>query len=284
MRDSIRAGARAAAGPILGLVLTYVLIAFTSWGRRFEALAFAGRQGTGPTVRSADLLLLETISTATVLLAVVALVVVGLLRGRWQLALRNTVAVLGAVVSAEVLKYTLPSRNQWSGQWQWASTGSFPSGHAVIVTSIALAVLSVSPDAWRRLLVGPLVACTSIATTATVTVGWHRPGDVIGSFFLATAWHRALTARQRGDRRHPITVPTGWTLVCWGPAAGLVLGAAVDGVRTNLAASGRQTAASYLIALTFLLVGALITIVVPPRPDPRPAPARSEPVLLKMGV
>ena len=284
MRKSFRAGARAAAGPILGLVLTYVLIALTGWGRHVEALAFAGRQGTGPRVRAADLLLLETISTATVLLALATLVVVGVLRGRRQLALRTTVAVLGAVISAEVLKYALPSRNEWSGQWRWLSSGSFPSGHAVIVTSIALAVLSVSPNAWRRLLVGPLVACTAIATTATVTVGWHRPGDVIGSFFLATAWHRGMTARQRSDHRRRLTVPTGWTLACWAMAAVLVLGTALDGVLTNLAASGRQTALSYLAAMVLLLVGALITVSVPDRPDPRPIPSRPAPVLLEMGA
>jgi membrane-associated phospholipid phosphatase len=282
MRESIRAGARAAAGPILGLTLTYVLIAFTPWGRRFEDLAFAGRLGTGPRVRSADLLLLETISTATVLLALATLVVVALLRGRWALALRNTVAVLGAVISAEVLKYALPSRNQWSGEWRWLSSGSFPSGHAVIVTSIALAVLSVSPDAWRRLLVGPLVACTAIATTATVTVGWHRPGDVIGSFFLATAWHRGMTARRRPESRRPFVVPSGWTVACWGGAALLVLGTALDGASTNL--GDRRTALCYLAALSFLLVGALITVRLPPRPEPRPTPSRPEPVLLRMGV
>jgi hypothetical protein len=152
-------------------------------------------------------LLLETISTMTVGLALVVLVLVAGLRGRWHLGVRAVIAVLGALLSSEVLKYVLPNVNHWTGHWHWLSTGSFPSGHAVIVTSIALAVLSISSNRWRRLLVGPLVAWTAVAATATVTVGWHRPGDVVGSLFLATAWHRVMAVGQPHERRLRAMLP-----------------------------------------------------------------------------
>jgi membrane-associated phospholipid phosphatase len=205
--EHLRTSVRAAALPVAGLFLTYLLAVVSPWGRTLDRLSSYGRNGTGWSVRAADLMVLETISVATLSVALAALVVVGGLRGRWQLGLRSTAAVIGAILSVEALKHLLPSHNQWTGEWSLISGGSFPSGHAVIVTSISLAVLSISSDSWRRRLVGPLVACTAIATTATVTVGWHRPSDVLGSLFLATAWHRAMRADQPAERRLRTMLP-----------------------------------------------------------------------------
>jgi acid phosphatase family membrane protein YuiD len=260
-------------------VLTYVLAALTPWGRTLDSLSAHGRTGTGWSVFSADLILLETISTGTILLAVIALVVVGGVRGRWRLGLRSTVAVLGAIACAELLKYLLPAMDRWHGTWDWPHAGSFPSGHAVVVTSISLAVLSVSSARWRRLLVGPLVAATAIATTATVTVGWHRPSDVLGSFFLATAWHRAMGVRRPAERRLramlprpsrratpaeiPVRLAAGPATAWWLGACFLVLGGAAEGVLTH-ATPGRLAPLAYLGSLAVLLAAALITVVAGP--------------------
>ncbi len=295
VRESIRAGARAAAVPIAGLALTYMFCVLTPWGRRLELLSADGRLGTSRSIRAVDLGLLDPISTATVLLALATLVVVGLLNGRWRPALRSTVAVLGAVVSAEALKHLLPGPQWWSGQGHAFGPGSFPSGHTVIVTSISLAVLSISSHRWRRRLVGPLVAGTAIAATATVTVGWHRPGDVVGSFFLVTAWHQALSARQPADRRLRSMLPrpaagpgapvgpaaglaaTVRSIASWRPAAGWwvlaslgVLGAALEGVLTRH--PGRLAPLAYLLSLVVLLAGALITVATSARLRPAPVP------------
>src|SRR4051794_24816436 len=199
MVEHVRVGARAAAVSIAGLALTYVVALLTPWGRALDSLSSNGRSGTRWSVQAADLMVLETITVATLALALTALVVVSGLRGRWQLGLRSTAATLAAIGSAEVLKHILPRYNEWTGGWTVGHGGSFPSGHAVVVTSISLAVLSISTDRWRRRLVGPLVAGTAIVTTATVTVGWHRPSDVLGSLFLATAWHPALRAGEPAD-------------------------------------------------------------------------------------
>jgi membrane-associated phospholipid phosphatase len=227
---------------------------------------------------------LETISVATLSVALAVLVLVGGLRGRWQLGLRSTAAVAGAILSAEVLKHTLPSYNEWTGDWSLIGGGSLPSGHAVIVTSISLAVLSISSDRWRRRLVGPLVAATAIATTATVTVGWHLPSDVLGSLFLATAWHRALRADQPAERRlrsmlpHPalprtalarlqLRLPTARTAAWWAGACALILGAALEGALTGVSYGSHATLA-YLCSLAVLLAAVLVTIAAALRPVP----------------
>lgn len=280
--------------PVGGLALTYVLAVLTPWGRTLDSLSYHGRIGTGWSMRTADLIVLETISVATLALALVALAVVAGARGRWQLALRSTVAVVGAIVSAEALKHLLPSPDRWTGGWNLVGGGSFPSGHAVVVTSISLAALSVSSDTWRRRLVGPLVAGTAIATTATVTVGWHRPSDVLGSLFLATAWHRAMRADQPAERRlrtmlprtalprtalprtaSPRTaldrlqdrLPTARASVWWAGACTLILGAALEGALTG-ARYGAYATLAYLCSLAVLLAAVLVTIAVAPRSVP----------------
>jgi membrane-associated phospholipid phosphatase len=269
----VRAGARAAAVPLAGLAVTYVLAMLTPVGRSLDRLSSIGRFGTGWTVQAADLVVLEIISVATLGLALAALVTVSVLRGRRQDGLRACVAVLGAIVTAEGLKHVLPSQNPWTGEWSGFNGGSFPSGHAVVVTSISLAVLSISSARWRRLLVGPLVAGTAIAATATVTVGWHRPSDVLGSLFLATAWHRATVAWGPADRRLRTMLPEpAFAAVWWAGASALILGAAVEGALSG-ARFGRLASLAYVGSLTVLLTGVMVTIALgaPPRQESKPA-------------
>jgi membrane-associated phospholipid phosphatase len=264
-----------------------VIFALTPWGRALDSLSFLGRIGIGWSVLTADLILLETISSVTLVLSLVALVVIGGVRGHWGLGLRATAAVVGAIVTSEGLKRLLPVVDRPTGRWHSLTSGSFPSGHAVIVASIALAVLSISSGTWRPRLVGPLAAWTAVATTATVTVGWHRPGDVIGSFFLATAWHRALGAEQPEERRLRTMLPSpslrglgfrqvspstqrpqirplklGHTATWWMAACVLVLGAALEGVLTGetFGQFGKAAPIAYLGSLAILLAGAWLTV------------------------
>jgi membrane-associated phospholipid phosphatase len=272
--EQLRASARAASGALGGLALTYLVFVLTPWGRTLDSLSFHGRSASGWSAFSADLALLDTISTATVLTALGAVVLVAGVRGRWALGLRAAGAVLGAAASAEVLKRLLPGIDHRTGHWRWLTSGSFPSGHAITVTAISLAVLSISSDRWRRLLIGPLLAWTAIATTATVTVGWHRPSDVVGSLFLATAWHRALAAGQPAGRRVRAMLPqirfgrtaavwsVVWSVVWWSAACALVLGAALHGILRGRA-PGDVAPLAYLMALAGLLAAAGITLARP---------------------
>jgi hypothetical protein len=278
MRWLIRERARAAAGPLGGLALSYAFFVLTPWGRAFDSLSVHGRNASGWSARSADLALLETISTGTLIAALVAVVLIAGLRGRWMVGVGAGAAVLGGVLSSELLKFVLPNIDHQTGQWHWLSIGSFPSGHAVIVTSISLAVLSISSDRWRRRLIGPLVAWTAIAATATVTVGWHRPGDVVGSLFLATAWHRALTVGQLKERRLRAMLPSASVssspaVLWWAGACTLVLGAAVRGALRDPSGelygpfSGSVAPFVYLLALALLLAGVAVTMIA--NDDPR---------------
>jgi membrane-associated phospholipid phosphatase len=239
-------------------------------------------------VHTANLMVLETISVATLALALAVLVAIGCARGRWRLGVRSTATVIGSILSAEVLKHVLPSYNGWTGGWSVVGGGSFPSGHAMVVTSLSLALLSISSDAWRRRLVGPLLAGTAVAATATVTVGWHRPSDVLGSLFLATAWHRAMRVGQPAERRlrtmlprpvrpaqrsRPVLsqwrerLPMAETAGWWAAACALILGTALNGALTEARYGGLATVA-YLCSLAVLLAAVPVTIAVGLRPVP----------------
>jgi hypothetical protein len=128
------------------------------------------------------------------------------------------------------------------------------------------------------------VAGTAIATTATVTVGWHRPSDVLGSLFLATAWHRAMRADQPADRRlrtmlprstRPATarwqerLPSAQTATWWAGACTLILGAALEGTLAEIRYGG-IAAMAYLCSLAVLLAAVLVTLAL----ELRPVPAR----------
>lgn len=277
--EHIRKAAGATAGPLAGLLAVYGLAVLNPWGRRLDSLSWHGRFGAGWSLRAADLFVLEAISVASLALVLSGLVVLGGLRGNWGLGLRHTGAVVGALVSAEALKLVLPGTTLWSGQWRpWPSGGSFPSGHSVIVTSIALALLSISTDTWRRRLVGPLLAATAVATTATVTVGWHRPSDVVASLFLATAWHRAVSVSQ-SDERPLRTMLTSLTrsarsvpgALWWAVTCVIVLGAAAPGVSAGLG-RGYLAPLVYLVSLAVVLAGVLLTVALTPARPPSSRP------------
>jgi membrane-associated phospholipid phosphatase len=278
---------KAAAWPMAGFAVTYVLFQIAPWGRNFDLLSVHGRQGAGWRVRIADRLLLETISVATIAVVLLVVLVVAARRGRGREGMWSAGAVVGAILSVEILKPLLPGTAGRTGEWRWlTSQGSFPSGHSVIAAALTLAVLSVVSDRWRPVLVGPMLAWTAVAAAATVTLGWHRPSDVLGSFFLATAWHRACTCGRPAQRRLramlPSTtaarerlsvagVPAVPAVLWWGLACLLVLGAGVHGVLRGESV-GHVPALAYLTSLTLVLAGAGLTVAAM-----RPTPVRVNP-------
>jgi hypothetical protein len=115
------------------------------------------------------------------------------LRGRMALAVTAAVMVVGANLTTQVLKHSLLSRPLLIPGGV-LHPNSYPSGHATAAASLAVAVFLVVPHRWRA----PTALGTTIAAaafgTATVVVGWHRPSDVIGAWFVVGAWAALSTA------------------------------------------------------------------------------------------
>jgi hypothetical protein len=143
---------------------------------------------------------------------------VAVARRRLGLGVVAVAVVAGANVSTEVLKHLVFSRPHLGHGW----TNSLPSGHATVVTSLALAALLVAPRSWRGAVsVGASVA-VAVAGVGTVVAGWHRPSDVAAAYAVCLMWgalglavvslRPAFAADSSEPRAHPFALFTGLAL------------------------------------------------------------------------
>lgn len=140
---------------------------------------------------SIGLLVAKATSPAVLILATAAVVVVLWIRGRKQAAV-----ILGASVfvayAAGALAKVMEHRARPAAPINLAPEleGSFPSGHVVVVSTIAFVGLGL---AWIRLSRNARIAASVVAAVAVVVValdrlvvGAHWLSDVAGSLFLAS--------------------------------------------------------------------------------------------------
>lgn len=256
----------------VALVVLYALITFVPRLASVDRSAFAGRLDSGTRLIVMERLALSTITILT--LSAGLLVVCGRTYRRQGLgpALRMATAVVGAVVSAELLKHFLPTASGTSPLGLVVAGGSFPSGHATIATGFALALASTLGPKLARRWWGPLVAWVSLVAAGTVAAGWHRPSDAVGGVLLAVIWHAALVRGREADEataaaatRSRVGVPIAALISGWGWWAAMAT-AVIAGALAPQARSGHELgeAASplYLVGLAAVLAatGALILL------------------------
>ena len=200
---------RRAIGMISGaaLVVLFALIRLVPVIGAADRSAFSGRLDSGTTLIAIERLALATISVGTLAVGLVVLAVVTFRRHGVAPAVRVTVAVLGAAVSAEGLKRILPFDPGTTSTGQAITSGSFPSGHTAIAASFALAVAATMGPRLARLWWGPLVAWVSLVGAGTVAAGWHRPSDAVGGVLLAVVWHTALVRRPAAEPSSVVVLP-----------------------------------------------------------------------------
>ncbi len=165
------------------LVAGYFLWVSTALGHTLDNDAYFGAGESTHRVVKADREILDHITRLTLGCGLLILLGFALLRRRLLVGIVAVVGVVAAVAGAEVLKRVLPWSELVASD---ASLGAglraetYPSGHATIGTSVALAVLLVIPARWRPW--GAVAAGMVSATLATAVVigGWHRPSDAFG--------------------------------------------------------------------------------------------------------
>jgi membrane-associated phospholipid phosphatase len=163
------------------LVAVYLAAVWTPSGQRFEdrVLTIAAAAGGSHQELIAQLIL-ATVRKVTLAMAIAVIVTIavrrrqaytGILGAGVVVAAALTTQILQAVVSRPIL---LPTGYRREDQ-------SFPSGHTAIAMSVMVGLVLVVPHRWRW----PVVAVTAPWAigmgVATVTAGWHRPSDTIGS-------------------------------------------------------------------------------------------------------
>lgn len=199
----------------------------TPSGRAHDLAAYRGRHDAGASLHQVDAAVLASVEIVTA--AAAALVVLLVLTRRWRSAVPFA-AVGAALVSTEAMKAVLPHATATG--WVLGS-GSFPSGHTTLAAAVSLAALHAAPVSWRQHLIGPLTAWTVLVATATITLGWHRPSDVVAALVVALAWTQVVSGITLGRISRPLTSRAAKVLagrsrlpLWWGSASLLVLATA----------------------------------------------------------
>jgi membrane-associated phospholipid phosphatase len=129
----------------------------------------------------------ELFNPAPFAVLAVAVVAIGVARGRVRAAACAGAAMLAANVTTQLLKDALPSVRP-SVPGALVGDHAWPSGHATAAMSLALALVLVSPPRLRpaATAAGGLVAVA--VAYAVLLLGWHYPSDVVGGYLVATGW------------------------------------------------------------------------------------------------
>ena len=253
----------------LGLVVLFALVRYVPDIGAADRSASLGRLDSGTALMAVERVALATISVVTLVAGLLVLAAYAARRQGVGAAARVSAAVIGAVVSAELLKHVLPFDPMPTSTGGVTTSGSFPSGHSAIAASVALAIVATVGPRLARLWWGPLVAWVSLVAAGTVAAGWHRPSDAVGGVLMAVLWHAALVRRPAPDAGvvarapHEPTSAGGipgwrwWALMC----AAILAGAVAPRVGTDVDL-GETASRLYLLGLGAVLAttGALMLL------------------------
>ena len=197
-------GSPLAAAGLAGVLVVLVWWAFVTRyrGQMLEALALQGSHiGAWRIDAQADQLL-STVSVPMVAAILLAVLVIGIVRGRWVAGVAAAAAVGGANVTTQVLKYRVFDRDDLLDLGGWNGTNTLPSGHTTVAAAALVGLILVVPPTLRSLttVVGTLAVCAY--GMATLVNQWHRPSDVLAAVLVACAWGYLAVAAIRLAERH----------------------------------------------------------------------------------
>jgi membrane-associated phospholipid phosphatase len=141
---------------------------------------------------------LDTVSVSAAALVGGAILFAAVVRKQAGLAVAAAAVIAGANATTQALKAVLQRPEMLGVKSPLGAGNFFPSGHATLAMSLALAALLVVPTRARGVvaLVGALFAAS--VGVATLTIGWHRPSDVAAGFAVAMAWAASAAWARKG--------------------------------------------------------------------------------------
>jgi len=176
----------------MAVIAAYLFYVRTGVGQRLDDAGFRVRDGVRPDLITDAESLLGGIEVTALAIALVVVAASAFWRGRAALAAAVVGLVVGSNLTTQFLKLVVFERPHLIPD-AYRLPNSFPSGHATAVASLGIALILVVPRRMRPA-VAVIAATAGIAVgLATIAVGWHRPGDVIGSWLVVGFW-TALTA------------------------------------------------------------------------------------------
>lgn len=230
----------------------------TPRGARVDEAIFAHVSGSSiAPVRAVGQRALDGISAGSIAIVVAVAAALALGTRRARAAVEAVVIVGAAIATTELLKRALPRVGLERARGEWR--GTFPSGHATVAASVALALVAAVPPRLKPLtaLAGAVYAAG--IGSALLLLGWHLPSDVLGAYLVAGFWTAVVLLPSSAVRvRSPLSVRS----VALAAVAVAAAGAAVAYVAAHHPALTAAAALSSraLIASFVLFAAVSITI------------------------
>jgi len=209
-----------------------------------------------PLVHRATESLLETISILSIALFGAVIAALAFARRRADLGVGCLMVIAAANLSAQLLKPALGRIDLTGADSLRTLSGAYPSGHATVAASLAVALVLVAPPRLRPVAVVGGAAYAAAVGVALVLAGWHYPSDVAGAYLLVLAW-ACLVAALTGARARGRNGRHGGTAVSPVLAA-LILGALLTVVVIAAAPRAEQILSAIRVETTFVLAAAAI--------------------------
>jgi len=242
------------------LLAGYVVFVQTTAGQWLDYAGYFGRGKEAPTAGVFDGRLLGAVSPLHILLAGGVVALAGMVRRQPLTGLVAAGAAIVAIFGAEWFKAVLPYPGLVVPDGTvpaYFDTGTYPSGHTTVGSSLAFAALLAMPVGWMRwgsLLAG--IVSTAFAT-GVLLVGWHRPSDAVGGILWSGLCVGAgalglLAFRKKNPAVRPLGIA--WPSVLGVCTVGLVL--LVWGISGNLASYGARPGSGVFLGWSALIVAA----------------------------
>jgi membrane-associated phospholipid phosphatase len=190
---------------LIVFVAIYEFFVLTARGQALDTVALASNELGSERLATPINAVLNAISVAAVVVAMIVVGFIALVRRRVALAVTSVVLIAGANLTAELLKHYLNRPDLGIDPERAGAGNSFPSGHTAIAASVAVAFVLVLPPKARGAgaVIGTFYA--ALVGVFTMSAGWHRPSDAVGALLIVGVW-AALAGillrvlRKRGDR------------------------------------------------------------------------------------
>lgn len=195
------------------LAAVYILAVWTPAGQHFEdqVLNAAARGISGRQEHVAQLML-STVRKVSLIAAVLVILAIGGLARRAYAAILGAAVIVAAAVTTQVLQKVVERPILLRSGYR-RDDQSFPSGHTTIAMAVLAALVLVVPHRFRWYAVAAAAPAAIGMGIATVTVGWHRPSDTVGSDLIVLAYAGlAIVLLARRGRVRPVPPRTKQTL------------------------------------------------------------------------
>ncbi len=210
---------------VLACVVVYVIALGTHFGLRLDRAALPHGAFHNPRwerAHTALQVIVESISVATLAIVGAAAIVVALRRGRRDLALAAAAILIGANLTAAVLKPLLGLADPLGGDALRYHAGAYPSGHATAAMSLAMVTVLVVPRQWRMAVAAAASTYVAAVGVGLVALVWHQASDVVGGYLVSVAWAAgvaSVVASARERQAPPRLAARLRELALWGGAS-----------------------------------------------------------------